>query len=152
PTLFLRLLARDDKHTALADAVDRPRNGQDCPDAHVVEPESFRQVPGAPFAYWVSESILNLWSSLPPLERTSAYVCSTNPLNEDFRYFRLRWESAAATIGLGRGWVDLSKGGDFSRFYSDIHLVAAWDESESTYRGFTGTVNRPLKRPASVDR
>ena len=54
-TVFLRLLAHDDKPAALAQAVDRLRDGEPSPDVHVVDPESFRQVPGSPFAYWVSD-------------------------------------------------------------------------------------------------
>ena len=48
-TVFLRLLAHDDKPAALAQAVDRLRDGEASPDVHVVDPESFRQVPGSPF-------------------------------------------------------------------------------------------------------
>jgi hypothetical protein len=56
-TVFLRLLAHDDKPAALAEAVDRLRDGEPSPDVHVVDPQSFRQVPGSPFAYWVSDRI-----------------------------------------------------------------------------------------------
>ena len=53
-TVFLRLLAHDDKPAALAQAVKRLRDGKASPDVHVVDPQSFRKVPGSPFAYWVS--------------------------------------------------------------------------------------------------
>jgi hypothetical protein len=42
-TVFLRLLAHDDKPDALALAVERLRDGEPSPDVHVVAPESFRQ-------------------------------------------------------------------------------------------------------------
>jgi hypothetical protein len=51
-TVFLRLLAHDDKPAALAHAVERLRDGEAGADVHVVDPGSFRQVPGAPSAYW----------------------------------------------------------------------------------------------------
>jgi hypothetical protein len=57
-SLFLRLLEADDKAVALREVVQAVRGGQ--PDARVfeVDPQGFRQVPGAPFAYWVSERVL----------------------------------------------------------------------------------------------
>jgi hypothetical protein len=45
-TVFLRLLAHDDKPAALAQAVDRLREGTPNPDVFEVEPESFHRVPG----------------------------------------------------------------------------------------------------------
>ena len=45
----------------------------------------------------------------------------------------------------------MCKGGGFRRYYSDVHLVVDWDEVNGTFRGFEGTVHRPLKRPASAD-
>lgn len=53
-TTFLRLLAADDKAAALRAAAVAARAGQPAPDVFAVDPISFRQVPGAPFAYWVS--------------------------------------------------------------------------------------------------
>jgi hypothetical protein len=149
-TLFFRLLKTDDKAAALADAVDALRAGQTAKDVYALDPESFRQVPGSPFAYWVGKRARGLWRGLKSLSGAGVLVCSTNPLNEDFRYFRLCWEVSADSVGKRRGWVDLSKGGDYSQYYSDTHLLAAWDDLEASYRGFNGTVNRPLKRPASA--
>ena len=37
-TVFLRLLAKDDKPAALAQAVDRLRDGEPSPDVHIVDP------------------------------------------------------------------------------------------------------------------
>ena len=66
-TLFFRLLQHDDKSVALAKAVDAVRTGRSSEIVHEVTPESFRKVPGSPFAYWVSESLRELFLSLSPL-------------------------------------------------------------------------------------
>jgi hypothetical protein len=48
-TIFFRLLDADDKGTALQEAIAAlPQNP--TPEAFAVNPESFEQVPGAPFA------------------------------------------------------------------------------------------------------
>jgi hypothetical protein len=58
--IFLRVLEPkpEEKGTALAAAVQAVREGNlDGRSAFAVDPSSFRQVPGAPFAYWVSDSL-----------------------------------------------------------------------------------------------
>lgn len=150
-TVFFRLMKHDDKQAALAAAVESLRAGSQTAEVFAVSPSSFEQVPGSPFAYWVSEQVRAVWKTTRTVSTSDIQAISTSPLNEDFRYFRCWWEVKGANIGRKKQWVRLSKGGDFSRYYSNVHMLAAWDDAELTYRGFTGTVNRPLKRPASVD-
>jgi hypothetical protein len=54
-------------------------------------------------------------------------------------------------IGRQNRWVSLSKGGEYSNYYDDVHLLIDWDPTRETYRGFLGTEHRPLKKPASLD-
>lgn len=71
PTIFLRLLAAGDKAAALADAVAALRAGSPSTadaDTYAVDPASFRQIPGSPFAYWVSEQMRYTFSRFPALE------------------------------------------------------------------------------------
>src|SRR5690606_29113940 len=44
------------------------------------------------------------------------------------RFIRLPWEVAPSKTGPSSHWRWLSKGGEFSFFYSDIHLVLNWKE------------------------
>lgn len=150
-SVFLRLLAHDDKPAALAQAVDRLRDGEPSPDVHVVDPESFRQVPESPFAYWVSEKVRGLFTELSRFEGEGRHACVTNPAGDDRRFFRGWWEVPVAFVGKVFRWRCMAKGGHFSKYYSDIDLVADWDDKEGTFQGFFGTVHRPLKRPASAD-
>ena len=77
-TLFFRLLDQKDKAAALSEAVDAVREGHmRNAVVHAVDPVSFRQVPGSPFAYWVSERLRRLFTELPPFEgegRTAQWV------------------------------------------------------------------------------
>ena len=68
-SLFFRLLPYGDKAAALGRAVDVVREGRTLNGVvHMVDPTSFRQVPGSPFAYWVSEHIRRLFIELSPLK------------------------------------------------------------------------------------
>ncbi len=145
-SLFFRLLGEEEKGAALAEAVRSVAAGK--PDARVFEvaPESFVQVPGAPFAYWVSEGVRSLFGRRTALDGSLAEVFSTNPLNADFRFARVWWERPPQNR---ESWITWAKGGAYSPFYYDIDTVIHWQRSRQTYHGFLGTLNRPLERPAS---
>jgi len=68
-TLLPRLLGEVDKAEVLQGACDHLRRGE--ADSHLfdVNPEAFGQVPGAPFAYWVSERVRGTFRRLPGFEK-----------------------------------------------------------------------------------
>ena len=125
--ICFRLLDSDDPATPLAKAVATLRRGEDAESVYAVNPKSFRQVPNAPFAYWVSERIRGLFRSLPRFEndqRTAkAGLCS----GDDFRFIRTKWETDASTEIPGNAyWCLFVKGGRTSAFYADIYLCVKW--------------------------
>jgi len=148
-TTFLRLLAHDDKPAALAAAVDALRGGEECPDAFAADPDSFKQVPGSPFAYWVSLHIKHLFVELAAFQSASRSAQAGLSTKNDFRFLRAKWEVLPQTIisvenpkwlespqgyqeeCLKRSWKKqhwayLGKGGEFAEYYSDLHLVVNW--------------------------
>lgn len=168
PTVFLRLLAHEGneaKAAALAEAIAAVREGRPHnPVAHLADPQSFRQIPGSPFAYWVSECILRLFTALPPFEgegRTARVGLQTG---DDFRFVRAWWEMAPARIldgargphgdlaafqawcrrrtHEGKRWAPFAKGGAYSPFYADIHLVVNWEDDGEEMKAFPGAVIR----------
>lgn len=121
-TTFLRLLTDKDKANNLLDVCTALRAGDANTRVFEVAPESFRAVPGAPFAYWVSEAVRQVFRQLPPLEcdeRTARQGLATA---EDFRFVRTWWEEP------GNGWHGFAKGGTFSPFYADVYLMTNWDK------------------------
>src|SRR5437899_1442161 len=146
-TVFLRALEASDKAAALIAAIRAPETvrGRQLFEVNVT---SFAFVPRSPFAYWISEKLLEIFASSDPMNGRGRLVVSTNPLNDDFRYVRAWWEPPAH--GLGNAWRPWAKGGAYSPYYYDIDTVISWDGDRSTYAGFLGTENRPLERPASV--
>src|SRR6266508_2451044 len=97
--LFLRLLPYDDEASALAEAVKAVREGRTLnPVVHTVDPVSFRQVPGSPFAYWVSERIRRLFTELPPFESEGRTVKQGLATADDFRFVRAWWEASPVRV------------------------------------------------------
>jgi hypothetical protein len=128
-TVFIRLIEEQDKGGALLDAIGSP----DSSKVFEVDPESFKQIPGSPFAYWVSEKIRALFSQLPIYEEDGRTVKQGLATADDFRFVRTYWEvdpsrvaSSADHINAERFWVLYPKGGEFSPFYADIPLLVDW--------------------------
>ena len=140
----MRLLAIDARSSPNKAAA--LRNLWGGPSGYTVEISDIRSLPRSPLAYWASKATIETFERLPVLGQGDRIVTSTNPMNDDFRYARCWWEVEPSEHQNWRPWA---KGGSFTKFYRDIEMVVNWDPRRSTYRGFLGTVNRPLERPAS---
>lgn len=168
---FFRLLAVpvDDKGDALRAQVERiaysilhketlgERGGraysivheENAGETFMVDPADFGQIPGSPFAYWVGESIRQLFKTLPPVESEGRIVrLGDHPDNQN-RYLRLFWEVPPIDRSETRKWIPYQKGGAYSPFYYDIHLVVDWDLERETYYDFHGRPGRSNERPSN---
>lgn len=130
-TTFLRLLADKDKASNLLASCSALRAGESDARVFQVAPESFRAVPGAPFAYWVSAQIRSVFATLPPFEngerKSSGGIGST----DDFRFIRSWWErptqwhttthdEATARVS---AWIPIAQGGSYAPFYAQTPSV-----------------------------
>lgn len=139
-THFLRLLEGKDKASALQGGCDHLRRDEADSRLFEVEPETFRQVPGAPFAYWVSERVRETFQRLPAFGQDGREVKQGLATADDFRFVRAAWEVPVA--GRRQKWFGFAKGGEYSPFYSDIHLVVNWDQDGAALDAFSGSVIR----------
>jgi len=148
-TTFLRVLEVpvEDKSTKLLDGVRQVSALVGFPD-HVdrivfeVHPEDFSVIPGSPFAYWVEDKVRSVFTGSPRLDRD--YLAMRGAYTtDDARFYRLAWEVADVgkartreqTIS-GQPYVALAKGGTFSRFYADLHLVIRWAQDGAEAKAF----------------
>lgn len=149
-TIFMRLLSAEDKQRALLEKIACLNSGHKVEDCFDVDPISFKDIPGSSFAYWVSENVRKTFVKFPQFSSGRTYACITNPAGDDTRYMRVWWE--VDNDGARRfSWKPIAKGGRFSPYYYDVHLVVSWDDKKGSYFGFLGTKHRPLAKPASVD-
>ena len=126
-TVFIRLLEAsvDEKAVALEAAVDALRREEvpaNNPHRVVFEcpPAQFSDVPGSPFAYWVSDRLRQIFGLLPKLESTDRVARRGVNTNDDNRFLRLAWECN------GSVWALHVKGGAWSPFYADPHMLLKW--------------------------
>jgi hypothetical protein len=119
---FLRLLNETDKAQALALCCKKVRLAEKDSRLFDVTSDSFKVVPGKPFAYWVSNEVRQVFLQFPALqndERVAAIGASTK---DDGRFLRLKWE----VPGGNDGYPSFAKGGRYSPFYADVYLVIRW--------------------------
>lgn len=142
-TLFVRLLDEPVERKAVALRQALHSRNACCFD---IDPGAFGQIPGSPFAYWISSTVRSVFSKFPLLESDGRVARRTNGTTDDGRWIRAWWEVCA---DIAR-WVPHAKGGRWAPYYDDLHLCIAWDAKHATYPGYLGTEHRPDVRPASL--
>ncbi len=125
-TTFLRLLADKDKANNLRASCNALRTGENDERVFRVAPESFRAVPGAPFAYWVSEKLRNVFKDHSAFECDSRTAKQGLATADDGRFLRVWWECDSSSASLNNGWVPLVKGGAPEKFFTDPYAVVKW--------------------------
>ena len=143
-TTFIRLLEAPvvEKAVGLKAAVDALR--QDSAHAGISDrvfecsPDQFEQVPGSPFAYWVSAGVRGLFVNLERFEGDGRTVKQGLATADDFRFVRAWWEVAPETMG--SRWFPFAKGGEYSPFYTDIFLCVNWGNDGHEMKAWAGSL------------
>lgn len=145
--IFIRALERADK-SAMIKAAAR---GEPSTAGHVFahEPGRFLAIPGAPFGYWVGDSVLRAFVEHPHFESIGQAARQGLSTSDDFRFVRLSNEPRSASSSSGR-WRDFAKGGPYAKFFADLTLRVAWGSSEDELVAF-GEIkgNGPRARQSS---
>lgn len=115
-------------------ALEAIRN-PDCGWFYRRDAETFKQIPGTPIAYWASDVLLSAFSSGNSISDFSDYTGSQNKTGDNNLYLRLFWEVSARSVGCKGSWVTYSKGGDFRRWFGNLHwLVSIKKDAIEFYR------------------
>ena len=82
-----------------------------------------KTMPGAKLLYSVGKSLHALMLRPDKFEPAAGIVRTGLTTFDDFRFLRLAWEPTPRLIGRGIYWEYFSKGGEYSKYYTDVHLV-----------------------------
>ena len=136
-TTFLRLLNSVNKADDLAQACERLRSGEFEPCHFEITLDAFDAIPGKPFAYWISESVRDLFK----VKRQSNFQFKQGIATaDDFRFLKSWWE----VLNLGDKYLPIAKGGPYSPWYQDLDLVVQWSNDGEQIRSF------PKSRPQNI--
>ena len=114
------LRTSDNRAEALAECV-RADNAA----VSTIERRELLDLPEQKILYNVPAQVRRLLSREEVLEPTTATVRQGMATFDNFRFLRLRWEVAPARIGRDQ-WEPLAKGGAFSFYLSNLHLLLNW--------------------------
>jgi hypothetical protein len=135
-TTFLRVLADENKQKSLSAACAKFRLGNPVSYVFEIEPEVFRSVPGAPFTYWVTESILQVFQQIPPFESDGRTARVGLQTSDNFRFVRSWWEISNNSAT----WRPLSKGSNRVPFYCEMTLVMNWKNDGAEMKSWAGAL------------
>ncbi len=146
--------------------IEALRTGKENSSLYLVPLERFQKVPGTPFAYWVSEHIRDLFKKLLSFEGNYGKVRMGLGTRDDFRFVRLSWEINPKKINFIKNgvitshnvekyhtntsikkWSFFPKGGEYSNFYSDVHLVVNWENNGEEICNLTNETGKKKSRP-----
>jgi hypothetical protein len=136
-TIFVRTLDAVDKARALKAVIRNPGTAKGT-QRFEVDPETFSVIPRSPFAYWATKEILEIFAKLEPFgsdERAARHGAAT--LNNG-RFLRLAWEAQPNKVN--DNWTPYAKGGAYSPFYDDIHLLVRWARGGAELKQYVADV------------
>lgn len=149
PGIFLRLLKDADRSTALRKAIEADRLGESDARVFRVPLAELAKVAGSPISYWVAPSIRRLQSELPAIEGNAGLPRQGLATGDDFRFVRASWEVPPWRIARSRDettqggrWAPFAKGGEYSPYFTDAHLLVDWEHDGDRVRTFSGSVIR----------
>jgi len=123
--VVFRVVETEDKGGALGQLLCR----MEAQDVFLVETRLFCSIPNSPLCYWLPEPVFLIFRNYPQVG-DSFRARSGSVTFDDFRFLRALWEmppSSRWLFGKPR-WHVISKGGEFSPYYADIHLLIDWKD------------------------
>lgn len=94
---------------------------------------NFSKIPGAPIAYWVSESFNKIFENNLLFDYTISD--GQNKTGDNARFVRSWWEVDNDSIGIDHKWLFYAKGGGYRKWYGNLTDVVNWsNEARAFYR------------------
>jgi hypothetical protein len=141
-TIFLRILSDRDKESGLKIACKALRGNRQESRLFEVPSASFVNIPSYRFAYWAGESLIKAFQNMEGATSYGAKIKVGLQTSDDFRFVRVWWEVGDSSTK----WIGFSKGGKYSKFFSDIYLVVNWQPGQ---KELWEIINPNLKKPKS---
>ena len=123
---FFRLNSDQNKTEALKSEIELKRIGHPSERAFEVDQDVFVAIEGAPMPYWLGQEILHHLRSTEQVYPRFADIRLGAVTSGNDQYLRLRWEVKPERIKPTEKWAPYAKGGEYSKYYGDIHLLIDW--------------------------
>ena len=124
---------------------------------YTVNQNDFAKIPGAPVAYWVSQSVINAFKQAKPLgEQYDAR--SGLQTNDNTRFLRMWQEvninrTSISKVSDGSKWYPHLKGGPYRRWYGNYDYVVNWENNgEEILQLATKLYGTPTRTAKSIEK
>lgn len=129
-------------------------NGRGCSNVvyKIQKQQDFDKISGTPIGYWVSEKVLETFSSNRPLSAvckpTQGLATADNGrflrqwFEVNFSRIGFNYTSAASAADSGKKWFFTTKGGSFRRWYGNMNHIVNWENDGEELCNFKGAVIR----------
>lgn len=112
-------------------------NNRESKRKFIQQADNFKKIPGSPIAYWVSERVINVFSSSEIIEKY-ATVRQGLASSDNDRFYRLWYEVSFTKLGIGyanalhgwnekKKWFPLNKGGEARKWYGNNDFIINFD-------------------------
>ena len=101
----------------------------------------FKDLPKQRILYALPKRMRNLVVSGEPLEPDVGTAREGMKSFDNDRYLRLWWEVSPSSIGVGRYWHRLAKGGGYAFFYSELPLLLNWNRDGAELKATNQNIN-----------
>ncbi len=135
-SIFISTLSATDKQGALQESLRSFRSSEPTTSGVFLRKlNELTAVPGFRLAYSVPLEFLHLFGESPALDPEYGEVIVGLQTSDNDRFLRLAWEIDVASIGQThealatdnrKSWAFFAKGGEYSPYFSDIHLACEW--------------------------
>ncbi len=106
-----------------------------------VRKEWFSALPQARLLLDAPQGVRELLAEGPYFEPIAGTAREGMKTFDNERFIRLPWEVSPSKVGANNSWRWLSKGGEFSYFFSDIHLLLNWQDDGAELKQINLDVN-----------
>lgn len=96
-----------------------------------VSADNFSKIPGAPVAYWVTNTFLEMFNK--PLLYEYSISDGQNVTSDNARFVRYFWEVKSIDIKKDAKWRLYAKGGGYRKWYGNLVDVVDWSPSAIQY-------------------
>lgn len=133
-----RLLDSRAKDRDLLDSIQSYRTSRVAQNLQLHPITSFKAMPLGAISYWAPQALIDLMLSKHTLGRATHGANDGGHSGDDFRFLRATWECSSDRVGRNKQFVLFAKGGEYSPFWDNIHLVMYWENNGAEVREISG--------------
>ena len=118
--------------------------------------EDFKKIPGSPVAYWLSNKLIDSFSSFPMLYSVAPTKQGLATGDND-RFLRRWFETGLNNTSIGllpddvgftsKKWFPCNKGGEFRKWYGNLDYLVNWSNSGKEIKSFYDSNGKLRSRP-----